>query len=351
MAASAHARTLGIAGAACCLLTLAAVLLDPAAALRGWLAAAAFCTGAPIGAVLLVMMMRLIPGAWAGALMPAAEALTLLLPLAALALLPVLAGLGAIYPWADGAPLNGFQAGYLTPWFFTLRTIAWFAALTGLAVLLLARRRASAPIACAGLVICILFGAVIAVDWVLSLDPSFHASGFGLYWLSVQMTVALATAIILAPDPPPDRRPVLAGLLLTAILLWAYLAFMQYVILWSGNLPPGVRWYDSRSGPGWAELLWAVALLHLAPTLLLMLPWMRESARAVRWLATPVLLGKALECAWLVLPGSAPVDIRIGGPAFALAAAGIGLLLRATYPAAAAWHGRIGREARTGEAS
>jgi len=350
MAASAHARTLGIAGATASLLALAAVLLDPAAALRGWLAAVAFCTGAPIGAVLLVMMMRLIPGAWAGALMPAAEGLTLLLPLAALALLPVLAGLGAIYPWAGDAPLNGFQAGYLTPWFFTLRTLAWFVVLTGLAVLLLTRRRASVPIACAGLVICTLFGAVIAVDWVLSLDPSFHASGFGLYWLSVQMTVALATAIILAPDPPPDRQPVLAGLLLTAILLWAYLAFMQYVIPWSGNLPKGVRWYDSRSGPGWAALLWAVALLHLAPTLL-MLPRMRESAPAVRWLSATVLLGKALECAWLVLPGSAPVDIRIGGPAFALAAAGIGLLLRAAYPAATAWRGRIGREARTGEAS
>lgn len=351
MAASAHARTLGIAGATACLLALAAILLDPAAALHGWLAAAAFCTGAPIGAVLLVMMMRLIPGAWAGALMPAAESLTLLLPPAALALLPVLAGLGAIYPWAGDAPLNGFQAGYLTPWFFTLRTLAWFAILTGLAILLLARRRASVPIACAGLVICTLFGTVIAVDWVLSLDPSFHASGFGLYWLSVQMTVALAATILLAPDPPPERRPVLAGLLLTAILLWAYLAFMQYVILWSGNLPQGVRWYDSRSGPGWAALLWAVALLHLAPTLMLMPPRMRESARAVRWLAATVLLGKALECTWLVLPGGDAVDIRIGGPAFALAAAGIGLLLCATYPSAMAWRERIGREARPGEAS
>ncbi|WP_052119946.1 hypothetical protein [Inquilinus limosus] len=351
MAASAYIRTSGIAGAACCVLALAASLLYPAAALRGWLTAAAFCTGAPIGAVLLVMMMRLIPGAWAGALMPAAEGLTLLLPLAALAFLPVLAGLGAIYPWAGDGALNGFQAGYLTPWFFALRTIAWFAVLIGLAVLLLARRHASVPVACAGLVVCTLSGAVIAVDWVLSLDPSFHSSGFGFYWLSVQMTVALATAMLVAPDPLPEQRPVLAGLLLTALLLWAYLAFMQYVILWSGNLPQGVRWYDNRSGPGWAAVLWTVALLHLAPTLLLMLPRMRGSALVVRWLAATVLLGKAVECAWLVLPGGDAVDIRMGGPAFALAAAGIGLLLRAAYPTAVAWRERISREARPGEAS
>jgi GNAT superfamily N-acetyltransferase len=340
---------LGIAGGILCGLALAAIATEPAPALRAWLAAALFCSGVPIGAVPLLLMMRLIPGAWAEALMPTAEAQIMLLPVAALALLPVLLGLGPIYRWAGAAPASAFQAAYLTPWFFVLRTALWFGCLGAIAALLLLRRAWSTPVACAGLAVYAVFGTVIAVDWAMSLDPSFHSSGFGLYLLSIQAAIALAAMILACPTARASRHaPILGALLLTAVLLWAYLAFMQYVILWSGNLPEGVRWYESRAGADWAIVLWGIALLHLGPVLLLLLPPIRGNLQALRLLAAAVLAGKAAECAWLVLPADGGTAVLPGILVFLAATAGIGTIIAAAWPLARAWRDRIGTRMREG---
>jgi hypothetical protein len=345
------ARRLGIAGGVLCALAVAAMAVDPVPALRAWLAAAVFCSGVPIGALPLLLMMRLIPGAWAEALMPTAEAQILLLPTAALALLPVLLGLGPIYRWAGAAPASAFQAAYLIPWFFALRTVLWFGCLTAVAAVLLRRRAWSTPVACAGLAVYAVFGTAIAVDWVMSLDPSFHSSGFGLYLLSIQAAVALAAMILACPVARASRHaPILGALLLTTVLLWAYLAFMQYVIIWSGNLPEGVRWYEGRAGAGWTIVLWGIALLHLGPLLLLLLPPVRGSVRALRPLAATVLAGKAAECAWLVLPADGGTAALPAGLAFVAATAGIGAVIAAVWPLAAAWRLRIGTRMREGVA-
>lgn len=304
------------------LAALAFVLLDPRAALGGWLAAAVFCGAAPIGALALLMMMKLIPGPWRSELTPCAERLVLLLPLAAIAMLPVLLGVGRLYPWVD-LSLHGYRAAYLSIGGFALRSVLFLAGAIVLAFLLLTRPAAAVALSSGGLIAFVLFDTTMIVDWLMSLDPDFHSSGFGLYGLSIQFTVAIAALLLLRlwAGDAGERTGILGGLLLTILLLWPYFAFMQYFILWSDNLPQGVRWYRARGEGVWAALEYLIAALDLVPLFLLFFTPVRRGRRWLMALCVAVLLGKVLELAWLVLPTVA--NSGMGAATMVLALAGI----------------------------
>jgi hypothetical protein len=190
---------------------------------------------------------------------------------------------------------------------------------------LIARPRWSVPAASAGLIAFVLLNTAVSVDWLMSLEPEFRSSGFGLYVLSVQCTIALSLLLVMPSTAPGGVRDgTLGALLLTALLLWAYFAFMQYLVIWSGNLPQGAEWYKRRGSGGWAAVEYALAVLQLAPAFLLGFPPVRRSRTWLAACAYAVLVGKALEISWLVLPatGSGPLAIA----AAVLAFVGLGVL-------------------------
>lgn len=308
-------------GLGACALALLATLLGARAALAGWLTAFLFWSSFPIGTLPLLMMIYIIPGGWRDDLEPAGRAALLLLPLALLAILPLLLGAGALFPWA-GTAREGFQHVYLTRWFLAVRVLAFFAFMGATAILLVSRRAWSTAISAIGLIVFVLLHTVFAVDWLMSLNPDFHSSGFGLYVLSIQMTTALAGLILaaLAADPRA-KTGLLAGLLLTALLLWAYFAFMQYIIIWSGDLPKEVAWYRQRGGQSWPAVEIVIGACGLGPLFLLLFPPFRASRAWICALACVTLLGKALEFVWLVMPGFA--DLAVALPAALLALIGL----------------------------
>ncbi len=316
-----------VAGAGACAIALALIALDPSAALAGWLTGFAFCSAVPIGALILLMMLRLIPGAWREELGPVAESALGLLAPVALTLLPILIGMPALYRWVHS---NGV---YLSPWFFILRSLIFIVMLALLAWLLLQRRAWSVAVAAAGLMATVLYAHVIAVDWLMSLDPNFHSSGFGLYVLSIQMVIALAALVLmrLRNDPAEMRSNILGGLLLTVLLLSIYFAYMQYFILWSGDLPQGVAWYLQRGSGIWALAAYGWSALEAGAVLALIFPPIRHSRRALIAIAIVILIGKAIELAWLVLP-AVTTDLAVAVPAAATALAGIGVLSFTSLP-------------------
>lgn len=317
-------------GSACLAGALLLAMLDARAALGGWLSGFILCSAVPLGALLLVMMMQLIPGSWRPELLPVALDTQWLLPAAAVAALPVLVATPVLYPWAAEA-IDGWRGLYLSPVGFALRTSVFFLAAIALSVALMSRPAAASALSAAGLIGFVLADTTVAVDWLMSLAAHFHSSGFGLYALSIQVTVAFAVLLIVRlGGSPSDRTNLLGGLLLTALLLWAYLAFMQFFIIWSGNLSEGARWYLRRAEGGWAAVEWIMAASQLGPALLLFLAPVRRDRLWLIALSAVVVAGKALEIAWLVAP-------ETGNPALlvvAFAATTVGFVLVA--PAAAA---------------
>ncbi|WIM12823.1 hypothetical protein [Enhydrobacter sp.] len=334
-------------GVIACAVALLLAFVNARAALAGWLTGFAFWSGLPIGALGLLMMMRLIPGRWRDEFACPAESTLVLLPLAAIAALPILIGLAALYPWVHEAR-SGYRAVYLSPAFFVLRTVLFFVCLAALALLLVMRPARSVPVSSAGLIAYVILATTIAVDWLMSLDPEFHSSGFGLYVLADQMTIALAVLLVvrLTSARPSGQAGLLGGLFLCALLFWAYFAFMQYFIIWSNNLPASVAWYRRRGEGFWAAAEYAIATLHLGPTFLLFFPPVRNGVRWLLALAFVVLLGKALEMAWLVLP-TVPDHETVAALAAIASLLGLGVLTAAMFAAAPLILERLGRrEAR-----
>lgn len=313
---------LAIGGALVGIAVFAVCAVVSGAAWRAWLGAAVLCAGAPTGALVIAMMVRLIPGAWREGLAEPLSIAPVLLPLAAVAMIPVLLAPGHLYGWTRDPGPGAFRDAYLSPLAFAGRGLAWFVVLIVLA-LWLARARAGMA-AVIGLLIVAPGSLPIATDWLMSLDPGFASSGFGLYVLAVEVALALALAIAFAARPDTSERTldVLGGVLFTVLTLWAYLGFMQYFITWSNDLAAPARWYLRRGHP-WQWLAWAAVTLKGGGGLLLMSNHIRRDSRWLRRLCLAIAAGAAPEMAWLVLPASGPSAGPLAMALFVLAVAAL----------------------------
>lgn len=298
-----HRRRRLLAGLALLGAVLLASLVAGRPVLAGWLAAFIVFSALPLGALFLALLMRLISGRWRQALGASTTLFLALMPWALAAALPVVLGAFRLYPWAQGVE-GAFKSIYLTPTFFALRSLL-ILALACLVALSLARRQARPVLVIAALILFPLLHGLLATDWLMSLDPAFASSGFGLYVLSLQVLISLCGLAIMSVAVlrvARETHAVMAALLLTAGLLWAYFGFMQYLVLWSGNLPPDAAWYNRRGAGFWHLSVTLLTIPQLLAIGLLLLPSARRSGRGIVASAVLFLMGKVVEVAWLVLP-------------------------------------------------
>lgn len=146
---------------------------------------------------------------------------------------------------------------------------------------------------------------LLATDLVLSLDPEFHSSGFGLYLLSVQALTAFSAMVLLRlgeGHAGEDETATLGALLLVMLLCWAYFNFMQYFILWSGNLPSRAQWFARRGSGLWHFLSVVLVWLRLVPAFLLLFRPFRQGRRWLLSFAAVSIVATVMELAWLILP-------------------------------------------------
>ena len=339
-----HRLALGIGLAGCAGAALG-LLLAPRVALVAWLAAFLGWSAVPIGCLAMLMMIVLVPGAWRDLLAAPLAAGAALLPLLALFFLPVLLGFGLIYPWAvPGAELPAFKALWLSPLFWILRGLLYFALLIGFQRALAAARPAARPaIAAAGLILYALIGSTLGIDWAESIEPDFHSSIYGLIFLSSQWLAALAFALAVVLPGRRAKPPFAAsGPLITALFFWGYIQAMQYIVIWSGDIPAEAHWYLERDVGIWSILTWAIVFgQFVLPFLALLSPRVRESNRALIAIGGVLLTMQLADAAWLVLP---PADLPPLPTALLLIAAwaaigglGAALLLRNRETAAGQW--------------
>src|SRR5262249_9426869 len=117
-----------------------------------------------------------------------------------------------------------------------------------------------------GLVLLGLTVTFAAIDWVMSLESDWASTVFGALVGSSQLLAALALAIAVAtfiPIGDSETAQVwndLGNLLLAFVMMWTYLAFAQFLLIWSGNLPDEITWYLHRTEGGWQWLGLALAI-------------------------------------------------------------------------------------------
>lgn len=317
---------IGVLGVAAC---IAGIWLWPGLFFRSYLVAYHFWLGIALGSLAFVMIYHLTGGGWGLLLRRVLESGTRTLPLLGLLFLPLLFGMDYLYEWSRPEAATELhleeKIAYLNmPW-FVVRAVLYFLIWIGIAYFLnrwsrehdrtadpslLARMRTlSAP----GLVLYGLAVTFASVDWIMSLQPHWYSTIFGVVYGMAQLLAALAFAIavlyLLAPYPPfselisPKYSRDLGNLLLTLVIFWMYVAFSQFFLIWNGNLPEEVIWYLPRIQGGWewvAGLL--VAFQFVLPFLLLLFRGVKNRLRHLARVSVLILVMYLVNLFWQIMP-------------------------------------------------
>jgi hypothetical protein len=312
-----------VAGFIACALGLA---LDAKTMLASYLTVWIALSSIPIGALAVLLISYLVKAGWTRDLHPPLTGAVLTIPAIGILFIPVLIGMVEIYPWAGGQEsLPAFKAAYLTPWFFVLRAVLYFmiwTALAGWAVRSYGNAAAMVRAASGGLIVWALTVSWAGVDWLESVEPHFHSSIYGLMTIAFALLGGLAFGIAVVLTLRPSHRMANASygaVLLSTMLLWAYLHAMQYIIIWTGNIPGEVVWYLERLAGGWGIALWAMFFAQFIVPFFLLLPAEWRSSRVILlWLAGATLACRLIEAVVLILP---PLHVNALAALFDLPAA------------------------------
>jgi hypothetical protein len=277
-------------------------VLDPPRFYGGWLAATTLLSGWPLGSMALLLTHTLTGGRWGDAVRPALVAGLCALPLVALAVLPLVAGMPDLYAWArpEAHPANRF---YLNLPFAAVRVVIYFVVWFALGGMIL-HGRAWAWIAPGGLFLLAVTTTFAAIDTTMSLDPRFVSSIYGMISAAGMGLLALSMAVLLsAGNAAPEARADLGKLLLALVILWIYLDFMQLLIIWQSDLAREAPWYLDRSRGVWGGIRILIACGHFVlPWALLVSPRMQRSRPVVAGVAALLVAMEVVRAWWTVLP-------------------------------------------------
>jgi len=330
-----------------------------------YLTALVFVTSVAVGSLAWLLLTHLTGAVWSVVLRRVLENLTLALPLIACLFIPVLLNLSRFYPWADSVTVSSDpeltrKAVWLNPTFFAIRTavyltcwvfVAWRLSRLSLRQDLsddgdrsLSRRmRATSSW---GLVLIGVTSSFAAFDWLMSLDPHWISTMFGVYFWAGSLVSALAALVLavlilqamgaLHETVTVEHLHDLGKLLFGFVIFWAYIAFSQYFLIWYSNFPEETRWYITRRTGIWNILSWALVFGHfVAPFCLLIF---RATKRSPFWLgftAVWVLFFHYLDLYWVIMPSMPGEVFRVHWLDATLA-----LTLSCLCGAAVAWAGR-----------
>ncbi len=307
---------------------------DPATFHFSWLAALSMWVGWPLGSLALLLIQSLTGGRWERALRAPLLAGVATLPLLLPAVVPLGFGIHALYPWARQDVANAF---YLNLPFFTGRAVGylvvWFA-LAGLVVRRLLQGGSVARLAPPGLLLLALTMTFAAMDATMSLDPAYNSSVYGMIAVTSAALLAMALATMQAALAGPRAAlPDLSRIVLGMVVLWAYLAFVQFLIVWESDLGREARWYGARSTGIWGAVAAMLAVGNFAvPFAALLVPRLRRARGGVAAVCLWLVLMEVLRAWWLVLPAAhrAPglVDVACMVALFGLGAGVAGLAQR-----------------------
>lgn len=336
-------------------LLLVGVVLNRPQFFYSYLVAFAFWIGFPLGCLALLMLQHQTGGGWGFVIRRPLEAATRTLPLFLILFIPIILGLRTLYPWTHQEVINelGDKTKFLNVPFFIGRSLLYFAIWLSLAFFLnrwsrehdrtadrnflKKMRMLSGP----GIVLFVITVTFASIDWVMSLDPHWSSTMFGFIFVAAWSVTGLAFAIaitaLLAPYYPmnqiagPRYFHDLGKLMLALIMLWAYFAFSQFLIIWSGNLPEEISYYLPRTRGAWGAIVFAVLLLHFAlPFFSLLSRPLKQNANKLVYVALLILVTRWVDFIWLITPNFTKGAFHISWMDL-VAPIGIGGLWFATY--------------------
>ncbi len=286
----------------------------PTSMLMGYLAGWTFWLGVPLGTMGLKLIHRMSGGDWGKQLLDDSSTRIRPLTLMAILFIPVLVGMKWLYPWMTHGVLEPLEESHFRHWymregFFVARSVAYFLIWIGISLTGAAAKPNRWPVGTAGVCFVLMMVTITlaSLDWLAMLSSDFYSTIFGLYLMMAFGVTALCVMIISAtirfPEAPLKRMNDWGNLLLTFVILHAYMAFSQFLIVWSGNLPREVAWYDQRNYGAWGAIaLMLIVVQFFIPFLVLLFRDAKQKRTTLAATAGGMLAATWIEAAWLVIP-------------------------------------------------
>jgi hypothetical protein len=342
------ARVLVAVGAAA---IAAGMLHQPDRTWAGILIASFGLLTAGLGGLFFVALNYACGATWAVAIRRIPEAFAAVIPIGAAGMGLVFLLRPSIYPWiAEAGHLEGFKGLWLDPAFFFLRAAVYVALWIAFAALIVRTSRAQdfsgAPrltqrnvrLSIAFIVVFALSFWLASFDWIMSLEPHWYSTIFGVYNFAGLFASALALMILvvlwmrrrgeLADFITDSHVHDLGKLLFAFSTFWMYIWFSQYMLMWYANIPEESAHYVRRREGLWLTLFYLNVTLNWVVPFLTLLSRPAKRGRVLAYVAGVVLVGRWLDLYLMVWPPAVAGGPRVGlcelGPT--LAAAGLFVL-------------------------
>lgn len=283
-----------------------------------------------LGSLFFAVLHHLVNAKWSVVLRRFFENLAATIGVLALVFIPVvLSGVTKIFKWADPEKVATDQliqkkVAYLNVEFFTIRVFLFFFIWIAIAFLLrhfsiqqdktgseksLARMRSVSAV---GVILFALSFTFASFDWVMSLDPHWYSTIFGIYNFAGALVSCLAFTIIVVrilqsqgflKIVTVEHYHDLGKLLFAFTCFWAYIAFSQYLLIWYANIPEETIWYAHRWEGSWKTMSLILVFGHFVLPFIFLLP--RASKRHLPTLiffSVWLLLMHYVDLQWLINP-------------------------------------------------
>lgn len=303
---------------------------DPARFFRSYMVAFAFTAATGLGAFFFVVVQFLTGAAWSVTVRRIMENIMFTLPVCALLFIPVAFGLKDIYSWSDTAmaaadPVLKLKGNYLTEGPFLIRTYAYFAvwsiwifAICHQSTKQDSRKsirqmhilsRWSAP----GLILVVVVGTLASYDWLMSIEPKWYSTIFGLYVLSggaltfmsivTLVSLGFRRAGILSKAITMEHYHDLGKWMFALVAFYTYMAFAQFLLIWYANIPEETIWYRHRSAGSWLYIALAMPFIRfIIPFFTLICRPAKRNLKVLGLMAVWCVVVEYIDLYWVVMP-------------------------------------------------
>lgn len=243
--------------------------------------------------------------------------------------LPLVFGMKILYPWATMKPeelLEDRARLWLNPRLFVLRGIIYFVLWWFWAWRLRRwsdreERGEATPqlfvsiqnFGGAGIIVYALTITFASVDWVMSLNPMWWSTVWGMLFMVGECLTAFAFTIWLLArlsqtEPlrgivKPDHFHDYGKLMFAFVVLWAYLSFSQWLIIWQGNITEEIRWYLDRAHGHWKIIATLLIFFHFVlPFAIMLSRSLKRQPRKLVAMAVWIMIVRLVDLFWQVQP-------------------------------------------------
>lgn len=299
------------------------VLTDSEAFFQAYIVGFAFVANMSLGCLFLLMIHHVTGGHWGNAVRPFLELGAQLNVVTALLFIPIVLGLPMLYPWAQpdtvsADPLLQHKSAFLNPTFFVIRAVVYFAVWIILAWLLTRKsgthQRQTAII---GLILHFALATLAMIDWFMSLEPHWYSTIYGVVFLTTEALTAFAFVLVVFALTTPveaetegQTRQDFGNVLLTILVAWVYMNFIQFLVIWAGDLTEEIPWYLARSAGGWSGVALGLIIFDfVVPFVLLLSRRIKGHARGLGWVALLMLVAQFVFAYWMIVPAFNRSDV------------------------------------------